>query len=369
MRSFASDNNAGVHPRVMQAVVDANRDHAVGYGDDEWTVRATEVIKKAFGPEAEPFLVFNGTGANSVALQAVTRPWNSIVCTSTAHIAVDECGAPAKMTGCQLVTVDAPDGKLTPEMIEPLLHVAGDQHHSQPGAVYISQTTELGTVYTLDEVRRLADFAHSHGLALHMDGARIANACAATGCTLRQMTVEAGVDVLSLGGTKNGMMMGEAVVAFRPEIARDMRFVRKQSTQLASKMRYLAAQWPPYLSVSGGESGDGGDSVDGNAPATPLWLANARHANDMAARLAQALERFGSMAGNDAEGRPRVRFTQKVESNQIFCILPPEPLARLREKYFFYMWNAAAGEARFVTSWDTTPQDIAEFERTLTDHI
>jgi threonine aldolase len=353
MRSFASDNNAGVHPRVMAAMADANRDHAVGYGDDEWTFRALEALKGVFGEAAEPFLVFNGTGANSIALQAVTRSYNSIVCAQTAHIYVDECGAPARMTGCQLLPIDTPDGKLTPAMIEPHLHVLGVEHHPQPAVAYISQTTELGTVYTAAEVRALADFLHSHGMYLHTDGARLANAAAALGCTLREITVDAGVDVLSFGGTKNGMMTGEAVVAFRPEIARDMRFIRKQSAQLASKMRYLAAQWLPYL--ADGEAGTAGEAgVAEKAGAAPLWLENARHANAMAGRLAEVLART-----------PSVRFTQRVESNQIFCILPPGLLARLRERYFFYMWNEAAGEARFVTSWDTTDDDIAEFEKIL----
>ncbi len=337
MRSFASDNNAGVHPRVMAAVVDANRDHAVGYGDDEWTRAAVAALKGVFGPEAEPLLVFNGTGANTIALQATTRSWGSIVCASTAHIYVDECGAPARMTGCQLLPIDTPDGRLTPTMIAPHLHVLGVEHHPQPAVAYISQTTELGTVYTPEQVRELADYLHSHGMWLHMDGARLANACAALGCSPREVTVDAGVDVLSFGGTKNGMMTGEAVIAFRPEIARDMRFIRKQSAQLASKMRFLAAQWLPWL-----EEG--------------LWLEGARHANRMAARLAEVLAR-----------RPEVLFTQRVESNQIFCILPPELLSRLRERYFFYMWNEDAGEARFVTSWDTTEDDIAEFGKALSD--
>ncbi|MDR2894309.1 MAG: low specificity L-threonine aldolase [Alistipes sp.] len=353
MRSFASYNNASVHPRVMAAVAEANRDHAVGYGDDPWTRAAEEALRRTFGPTAAPFLVFNGTGANTIALQAVTRSWGSIVCAATAHVYVDECGAPARMTGCQLLPIETADGKLTPEMIAPHLHVMGVEHHPQPAVAYISQTTELGTIYTVEEVRALADFLHSHGMYLHMDGARLANACAALGCSLREMTVDAGVDVLSFGGTKNGMMMGETVVAFRPEIARDMRFIRKQSAQLASKMRYLGAQWVPYLSASdGGVSGGASGGV--SEPAEPLWLENARHANAMAARLAEVLA-----------ARPEVRFTQRVESNQIFCILPPELLARLRERYFFYMWNDAAGEARFVTSWDTTEEDIAEFARIL----
>ncbi len=340
MRSFASDNNASVHPRVMAAVVEANRDHAVGYGDDDWTRGAEAALRELFvggasGGFAEPLLVFNGTGANTIALQAATRSWGAIVCASTAHIYVDECGAPARMTGCQLLPVATPDGRLTPAMIAPHLHALGVEHHSQPAVVYISQTTELGTVYTPEQVGELADFVHTHGMLLHMDGARLANACAALGCSPRQVTVDAGVDVLSFGGTKNGMMMGEAVVAFRPQIARDMRFIRKQSAQLASKMRYLAAQWAPWL------EGD-------------LWLECARHANAMATRLAEVLSHH-----------PGVRFTRRVESNQIFCILPPELLARLRERYFFYMWNDQTGEVRLVTSWDTTESDIAAFASSI----
>ncbi len=341
----------------MAAVMEANRDHAVGYGDDEWTSRAVEAMKRVFGPSAEPFLVFNGTGANTIALQAVTRSFNSIICASTAHIYVDECGAPARMTGCQLLPIDTPDGRITPRDIEPLLHVLGVEHHPQPAVAYISQTTELGTVYTVEEVRALADFLHSHGMYLHMDGARLANAAAALGCSLREITVDAGVDVLSFGGTKNGMMTGEAVIAFRPEIARDMRFIRKQSAQLASKMRYLGAQWLPYLESERRQRVNGnGEKIgnDSDCSDKPLWLENALHANGMARKLAEVLARH-----------PQVEFTQKVESNQIFCILPPEVLARLREKYFFYMWNDAAGEARFVTSWDTTDEDIKEFGQVL----
>jgi threonine aldolase len=318
----------------MQAIQEANADHAVGYGDDPWTREAETKLKEAFGEEAHPFIVLNGTGANSVALQAVTRSFNAILCASTAHIYVDECGAPARMTGCQLTPIETPDGKLTPAMIAPHLHVLGEQHHSQPGAVYISQVSELGTVYTSEEVRALADFLHSRGLYLHMDGARLANACAYLGCTLKEMTADVGVDVLSFGGTKNGMMMGEAVVAFRPEIAANIKFWRKQSAQLASKMRYLSAQFLPYL--------------DG------LWLENARSANARAAELAALLARH-----------PEVELTQKLESNQIFCTMPAGVLQRLREHYFFYMWNEARGEARFVTSWDTSPADIAAFGRLL----
>lgn len=335
MRSFASDNNSGVHPLVMDAIREANDNHAVGYGDDPWTAAATQKIKELFGEEAEPFFVFNGTGANSVALQAITRPFNSILCAETAHINVDECGAPGRMTGCALVTIATPDGKLTPELIRPHLKNFGVCHHSQPKAVYISNVTELGTIYTIDEVRTIADLLHAHGMYLHMDGARLANACEHLGCSMRQLTVEAGVDILSFGGTKNGMMMGEAVVAFRPEIAADLAFIRKQSTQLASKLRYLTCQFIPYLS-------------------NELWLKNARHANAQARKLEQILRQY-----------PEIHFTQKVESNQLFFTLPSEPLRKLQAEYFFYLWDEAKNEARLVTSWDTTDEDLERFEQSL----
>lgn len=270
-----------------------------------------------------------------MALQAVTRPFNSILCAETAHINVDECGAPARMTGCAVIPIATPDGKLTPELIRPHLHNFGVCHHSQPKAVYISQVSELGTIYTIDEVKAIADLLHSYNMYLHMDGARLANACAYLGCTMREVTVDAGVDILSFGGTKNGMMMGEAVISFRPEITENLPFVRKQSAQLASKLRYLSAQFIPYLENN-------------------LWLENARHANACALRLAEALKQF-----------PQIQFTQKIESNQLFFILPPEIVAKLQEKYFFYMWNEERSEARLVTSWDTTEEDIQSFIQTL----
>lgn len=335
MRSFASDNNSGVHPLVMDAVIKANDNHAVGYGDDPWTAAATAKIKEVFGEMASPFFVFNGIGANTVALQAVTRPFNSILCAETAHINVDECGAPARMTGCAIVTIPAPDGKLTPELIKPRLHNFGVCHHSQPKAVYISQVSELGTIYTIEEVKAIADLLHSYNMYLHMDGARLANACAYLNCSMREVTVDAGVDILSFGGTKNGMMMGEAVVSFRPEITENLQYFRKQSAQLASKLRYLSCQFIPYLE-------------------NDLWLENARKANSSAYRLAEALKKY-----------PQIRFTQKVESNQLFFTIPTEPLKKLQEKYFFYMWNEEINEARFVTSWDTTEEDIDDMIRTL----
>lgn len=335
MRSFASDNNSGVHPLIMEAVIKANEDHAVGYGNDPWTAAAVEKIKSVFGEAASPFFVFNGTGANSVALQAVTRPFNSILCAETAHINVDECGAPARMTGCAIVTIPTIDGKLTPELIKPRLHNFGVCHHSQPKAVYISQVSELGTVYTIEEVKAIADLLHAHNMYLHMDGARLANACAYLKCTMKQVTVDAGVDILSFGGTKNGMMMGEAVISFRPEITENLQYYRKQSAQLASKLRYLSAQFIPYLENN-------------------LWLENAMKANISAAKLAETLKQY-----------PQIQFTQKVETNQIFFTIPSEPLKKLLERYFFYMWNEENNEARLVTSWDTTGEDIAQFEQDL----
>lgn len=335
MRSFASDNNSGVHPLVMEALIKANEDHAVGYGDDPWTAAAVAKIKSIFGEAASPFFVFNGTGANSVALQAVTRSFNSILCAETAHINVDECGAPARMTGCVVVTIPTSDGKLTPELIKPRLHNFGVCHHSQPKAVYISQVSELGTVYTIEEVKVIADLLHAHNIYLHMDGARLANACAYLNCSMKQITVDAGVDILSFGGTKNGMMMGEAVISFRPEITENLQYYRKQSAQLASKLRYLSAQFIPYLENN-------------------LWLENATKANISAVKLAEALKQY-----------PQIQFTQKVETNQIFFTIPSEPLKKLLERYFFYMWNEENNEARLVTSWDTTGEDITRFEQDL----
>jgi len=335
MRSFASDNNAGVHPLIMDAIVMANSDHAVGYGDDRWTEEATLKLKEVFGENASPFLVFNGTGANSIALQVVTRTFHSIICTQTAHVYVDECGAPTRMTGCTLIAVPTPDGKLTPELIRPHLHGFGVCHHPQPKAVYLSQTTELGTVYTIDEIRAIADLIHAHNMYLHMDGARLANACAYLHCSMKQITVDAGVDILSFGGTKNGMMQGEAVISFCSELSENLPYFRKQSAQLASKMRYLSVQFLPYLTDE-------------------LWLSNARHANRQAAKLVNILQQY-----------PQMQFTQKPETNQLFFILPKDIAQKLSEKYFFYYWNEALSEIRLVTSWDTTDEDIEGLDATL----
>ena len=331
MRSFASDNNSGVHPQVMAALSEANKDHAFGYGDDCWTKEAVRKIKETFTPDCEPLFVFNGTGSNVLALQLMTRPYNSIVCAETAHIYVDECGSPVKMTGCQIRPVATTDGKLTPELIRPYLHGFGDQHHSQPGAIYLSQCTELGTIYTPAELKAITALAHKHGMRVHMDGARIANACAALNLSLKEMTVDCGIDVLSFGGTKNGLMMGECVIVFDEALKAEARFVRKQSAQLASKMRYLSCQFTAYLTDN-------------------LWLKNATHANAMAHKLYEALKQF-----------PDIHFTQKVESNQLFLTMPRVKTARMLRSYFFYFWNEAADEIRLVTSFDTTEQDVEAF--------
>ena len=335
MRSFGSDNNSGVHPQVMKALAEANRDHAIAYGDDPWTAAARLKIKEAFGEEAEPFFVFNGTGANVIALRACTQNFNSIISATTAHIAVDECGAPVYMTGAALKEIATPDGKLTPELISPQLYNWGFEHHSQPKVVYISQCTELGTVYQPEEIKRIADYIHGYGMYLHLDGARLANAAAALGVSLRQLTTDCGVDIVSFGGTKNGLMMAESVITLRPELAENLKYLRKQSAQLYSKMRYVSAQFIAYLEDD-------------------LWLQNATHANAMARKLRQGIESLG-----------RYEFTQSTDANILLVKIPKETYLRLQQEYFFYVWNEFNDEVRFVTSWDTTEEDVEGLVRKL----
>ena len=332
MRSFGSDNNSGVHPRILEALAVANSDHAIAYGDDPWTAEAASVVRELLGENSiEPFFLFNGTGANVVALQACTLPFHSILCAATAHIAVDECGAPVKLTGASLKEIDTPDGKLTPELVRPHLHGFGFEHHSQPRVIAISQTTELGTAYTADEIKALAELAHAHEMLLFVDGTRIANACAMLGLSLREMTIDCGVDIFTLGGTKNGLMFGEVLVPLREELAQHIRYYRKQTTQLYSKMRYIAAQFIPYLRED-------------------LWLENASRSNAAAQMLYREMSRVKG-----------IEITQKVESNAIFFILPKSITDRLRERYFFYDWDESRNEMRLVCSWDTTEEDIRQF--------
>lgn len=337
-RSFASDNNAGVHPEVLAAIARANVGHVRAYGDDPWTERALAALRAHFGPETRAHIVFNGTGANVLALQALTQPFHAIVCPRTAHIAVDECGAPERFTGCKLIELDTPDGKLRPADVEPVLHVLGDQHHSQPRVVSISNSTELGTLYRPEELRALAGFCHARGLFLHVDGARLANAAAALGTSMRALSTDAGVDVLSFGGTKNGLLGAEAVLFLRAEgeaLDADFRFLRKSATQLPSKMRFLAAQLEALF-----EPREGGE----------LWRRNAAHANAMARRLAEGVRTLAN-----------VRLTQPVEANGVFAVLPKDAIPRLQEQSFFYVWDPAAGEVRWMCSFDTTEDDVDRF--------
>lgn len=340
MRSFGSDNNSGVDPRIMQALMGANNDHTIAYGDDQWTRGAEEAIRRLLGEkEIKPFFLFNGTGANVVALQACTLPFHSILCASTAHIAVDECGAPVKMTGAVLKEIPTPDGKLTPALVQPYLHGFEFEHHSQPKVIAISQTTELGTVYTPQEIKALADLAHNHNMYLFVDGTRIANACAILDVSLKEITVDAGVDIFTLGGTKNGLMFGEALVPLCKELAENIKYYRKQTTQLYSKMRFISAQFIPYLNEN-------------------IWLENAKRSNDAAQKLYNEI--------SSIEG---IEITQPVQSNALFLILSREIADKLRERYFFYDWDESRNEVRLVCSWDTTDEDIRDFVEYLRELI
>lgn len=329
-KSFASDNYAGIHPDILQAIINANQDHAGAYGSDDYTAQAIEAFKKHFGQDIDVFFVFNGTAANVTSLSAMSRSFQAVICAETAHIQNDECGAPEKWTGSKLLCVPTPNGKLTVAAIERFLQRRGDQHAVQPGVISISQTTEYGTVYTPNEIKSLADFAHQHHLFLHMDGARISNAAASLNLELKAISKEVGVDVLSFGGTKNGMMLGEAVVFFNRDLAKDFLFIRKQSMQLASKMRFISAQFHALLS-------------------NDLWHKNAAHANAMAQRLAKQLTAISG-----------IRVTQAVEANAVFAILPREIVPALQEKFYFYIWNENESEVRLMTSFDTKEEEVDE---------
>ena len=330
-RSFASDNNAGAHPDVLKAISAANQGHVVGYGDDACTHSAQALFKKQLGEDIEVFFVFNGTAANCLSLKALTNSYHAVICAEGAHIYVDECGAPEKFTGCKLVPVPAKNGKLTVEAVRSAYHGVGDEHHVQPKVISITQATEVGTVYKPSEVRDLAEFARGHGMFLHVDGARIANAVAALGLTLRQATRDLGIDALSFGATKNGALGAEAVVFFNPELAANFKFYRKQGMQLASKMRFISAQFEALFT-------------------NELWLQNARHAN----RMAQLLKREISKI-------PQVKIIYSVEANGVFAQVPRKAIAKLQKQYFFYVWNEAQSVVRWMCSWDTTADDVKQF--------
>ena len=327
-RGFASDNAAAIHPEVLAAIERANSGHAFGYGHDDYTQAVEARLTEQFGA-ARAFLVFNGTGANVLGLRATCRPWEAVICAQTAHLNTDECGAPEVMAGVKLLTTPTDEGKLTPELVRSRIEHVGDEHSVQARVVSISQSTELGTVYSLAELRAIAEVVHEHGLLLHMDGARLNNAAAALGAGLREAS--AGVDVLSYGGTKNGLMLGEAVVFFDAALAESFLYLRKQSMQLASKMRFLAAQFDALLTDD-------------------LWRRCAGHANAMAVALVDAVREL-----------PGLAITRPVQANAVFALLAPEVTGRLQAEFPFYVWDEATGEVRWMCSWDTTEEDVDRF--------
>ena len=335
VHDFASDNHAGAHPEVLEAIGAANRGHAGSYGADGWTARAERVFRRHFGPRARAFAVFNGTAANTLAIDALTRPHEAVICAASAHLNVDECGAPERFAGVKLLTVEAADGKLVPADLDRWEDRRGDEHHVQPRIVSVTEATELGTVYTAAELAAIAAAAHDRGMLVHLDGARLANAAASLDASLAELTTDAGIDVISFGGTKNGLVLGDAVVFPNGELARGFEFVRKQGMQLASKMRFVSAQFEALL---------GGD----------LWLRGARHANNMAARLASAVAAIDG-----------VEIVQPVEANGVFARLPRPAIDRLLAElpgdHPFYVWDEARSEVRWMCSWDTTEADVDEF--------
>lgn len=330
-RQFASDNTAGVHPEILTALVAANAGHCGSYSDDPWTARAVAAFRRHFGEKAEVFLVFNGTAANVLALKHLVRTYQAVVCSSESHIWYDECGAAEAVIGCKLMPVTPENGKIAPEGLLPWIERGEDQHAAQPKVVSISQTTEQGSVYSVAEIRALAELAHSKRMLLHMDGARVANAAAALDLPLAAFTRDAGVDVLSFGGTKNGLMYGEAIVFFDPALAADFKFTRMQGLQLASKMRFVGAQFEALL---------GGD----------LWLRNARNANKMASLLARLVREI-----------PGVELAHEPQANAVFARLPVDASARLRESYAFHVWDPPVNELRWMCGFDTTEADVHAF--------
>jgi threonine aldolase len=330
-RSFASDNNAGVHPEVLQAIAKVNQGHAVGYGDDPYTESVVHKFQQHFGADIGVFIVFNGTAANCLSLKALTDSYHAVICAESAHIYTDECGAPEKFTGCKLIPLPTAAGKLTVESVSHAYHGIGDQHHVQARVISITQATEVGTVYKPAEIKALARFAHQRGMFLHVDGARLANAAASLGQTLRQATRDLGVDVLSFGGTKNGALGAEAVVFFDKKLSDDFLFLRKQGMQLASKMRFISAQFDALL------TGD-------------LWLRSAQRANRMARLLRKRLSEV-----------PEVRIVYQVEANGVFAKIPRSAIAKLQKRYFFYVWSEPQSVVRWMCSFDTTEQDVKQF--------
>lgn len=339
MRSFASDNNAGIHPEVLDAIARANQGHVIAYGADPYSQSAIAKFEEHFGSDIDVFFTFNGTGSNVLSLQALTRPYHAVLCSDYAHIYMDECGAPEKHTGCKLIPLPHQDGKITVEAVRRAYHGIGDQHHVQPRVISITQATEMGTVYQPEEIEALARFAHAHDMFLHVDGARIANAAVSLGQTLRQATRDLGVDVLSFGGTKNGIMGGEAVVFFDRALSQDFRFLRKQGMQLASKMRFIAVQFQALLT-------------------NDLWRRSAERSNCMARLLERELQ-----------GIPHVRVVWKVESNGVFAQIPRHAIEKIKERYFFYPWIEEECIVRWMCSFDTTEEDVKDFAAVVAEAV
>ena len=335
-RGFASDNAAAVHPRVFESIAAANAGHAFGYGHDPYTHEVQRRLAAALGaPDAAVFFVFNGSGANVLSLRAALRPWEAAIVSANAHLQVDEVGAPEAVAGVKLLVAETEDGKVTLDGVRRLVQRPNDEHAVKPGLLSLTQATELGTVYSLDELRALSELAHAHGLRVHVDGARFANAAAALDVSLPALVSACGVDLLSFGGTKNGLMLGEAVVVFDRALVPGMLHLRKQTLQLASKMRYIAAQFDALLEDD-------------------LWLANATHANDMARRLCDAVS---GIAG--------VTVTRAPAANAVFAVIPAAARERLQQEFDFYEWDDATGEVRWMCSWDTTEADVDDFVRAL----
>jgi len=336
-KNFASDNNSGVSIEILEALQGCNQGHVVGYGNDPWTQRAENLIRNAVRRPCQVFFVYGGTGANVVSLASCTASYGAIICAESAHINVDECGAPENFSGSKLLTIATVNGKISPRQIDQFLHQKGDQHHSQPMCVSISQPTELGTLYTLDELEVLGEFLRKNDLAFHMDGARIANAATKLGCSFAELAQRSGIDLLSFGATKNGIMFGEAIVSFNPIFSKKLIFLRKHGMQLHSKMRFLSAQFETYLE-------------------TDLWEKNAEHANKMAEFLAQSIKMI-----------PGLEIVYPVETNAVFVKMPVIHIKPLQDRHFFYVWDESEGIVRWMTSFDTSEEDIDLFVRDLKD--
>jgi threonine aldolase len=335
VKTFASDNYAGVHPEILAAIAQANHEHAIAYGEDDETQRLAGVVRDHFGGAATVYPVFNGTGANVVALQAMTRSWQAVICAHTAHVNADEGGAPEKVAGLKLWLVDAPDGKLTIDLIDTQAWGFEFEHRAQPAVVTVTQTTEYGTCYTPDELAAIAEHCHAKGLLVHLDGARIANAAVTLDLPFRAFTTDIGIDLVSFGGTKNGAMAAEAVIVLNPELAAPLPHLRKTAMQLPSKMRFISAQLNALLG-------------------TDLWRRNAAHANAMARRLADAVQ-----------GIPGISLTQPVQANAVFATVPEQVIEAVSRDYRFYVWDPSRNEVRWMCAWDTTPEEVDAFAAAL----